>query len=81
MLYFWHSIANNMLTLASNMFTDLNLTDMETCYKVFRREILAQIEIDRGPFRIRARDHSEGCEAPDAPTYLRGRDQLFRPYL
>ena len=37
-LYFWHSVANNMLTLASNMFTDLNLTDMETCYKVFRRE-------------------------------------------
>lgn len=44
-LYFWHSIANYLLTLASNMFTDLNLTDMETCYKVFRREVLAQIDI------------------------------------
>ncbi|MDB5309711.1 MAG: arnC 5 [Gemmataceae bacterium] len=39
-LYFWHSIANRMLTTLSNMFTNLNLTDMETCYKVFRREVL-----------------------------------------
>jgi glycosyltransferase involved in cell wall biosynthesis len=44
-LYFWHSVANNLLTLASNMLTNLNLTDMETCYKVFRREILVQIDI------------------------------------
>jgi glycosyltransferase involved in cell wall biosynthesis len=39
-LYFWHSIANSVLTTASNMFSNLNLTDMETCYKVFRREVL-----------------------------------------
>lgn len=39
-LYFWHSIANRMLTTTSNIFTNLNLTDMETCYKVFRREVL-----------------------------------------
>jgi glycosyltransferase involved in cell wall biosynthesis len=39
-LYFWHSLANKGLTLLSNMFTDLNLTDMETCYKVFRREVI-----------------------------------------
>src|ERR1022692_2745486 len=39
-LYFWHSLANWMLTTTSNMFTNLNLTDMETCYKVFRREVL-----------------------------------------
>jgi glycosyltransferase involved in cell wall biosynthesis len=39
-LYFWHSIANWMLTTTSNIFTNLNLTDMETCYKVFRREVL-----------------------------------------
>ncbi len=44
-LYFWHSVANRMLTLASNMFTDLNLTDMETCYKVFRREVVQRIDI------------------------------------
>lgn len=39
-LYFWHSVGNKLLTLVSNMFTDINLTDMETCYKVFRREII-----------------------------------------
>jgi glycosyltransferase involved in cell wall biosynthesis len=39
-LYFWHLVANKVLTLLSNMFTNLNLTDMETCYKVFRREVL-----------------------------------------
>jgi glycosyltransferase involved in cell wall biosynthesis len=39
-LYFWHYVANRMLTLLSNMFTNLNLTDMETCYKVFRREVI-----------------------------------------
>lgn len=42
-LYFWHSVANRMLTTLSNMFTDLNLTDMETCYKVFRREVIEAI--------------------------------------
>jgi glycosyltransferase involved in cell wall biosynthesis len=49
-LYFWHRVANQLLTLASNMFTDLNLTDMETCYKVFRREILAQIDVVENRF-------------------------------
>jgi glycosyltransferase involved in cell wall biosynthesis len=42
-LYFWHYIANRMLTTLSNVFTDLNLSDMETCYKVFRREVLQTI--------------------------------------
>ena len=42
-LYFWHSVANRWLTWLSNMFTDLNLTDMETCYKVFRREVIETI--------------------------------------
>jgi glycosyltransferase involved in cell wall biosynthesis len=42
-LYFWHYVANRVLTTISNMFTDLNLTDMETCYKVFRREVLESI--------------------------------------
>jgi glycosyltransferase involved in cell wall biosynthesis len=44
-LYFWHFIANKMLTLLSNWFTNLNLTDMETCYKVFRREVLQGIKL------------------------------------
>ncbi len=49
-LYFWHSVGNRVLTLVSNMLTDLNLTDMETCYKVFRREILAEIDITENRF-------------------------------
>jgi glycosyltransferase involved in cell wall biosynthesis len=49
-LYFWHSVANKALTLLSNMFTNLNLTDMETCYKVFRREVLADITIKSDRF-------------------------------
>jgi glycosyltransferase involved in cell wall biosynthesis len=49
-LYFWHSIGNRFLTMLSNMMTDINLTDMETCYKVFRSEILRQIEIKENRF-------------------------------
>ncbi len=49
-LYFWHTIANRILTLASNIFTNLNLTDMETCYKVFRREIIQSIVIEENRF-------------------------------
>lgn len=49
-LYFWHSIGNRVLTLASNMFTDLNLTDMETCYKAFKREIIQGITIVENRF-------------------------------
>jgi glycosyltransferase involved in cell wall biosynthesis len=49
-LYFWHFVGNRLLTLASNMATNLNLTDMETCYKVFRREVLAKIHIEENRF-------------------------------
>ena len=49
-VYFWHSVGNKFLTLLSNMFTDLNLTDMEVCYKVFRREILHKIRIEENRF-------------------------------
>ena len=49
-LYYWHSIGNNLLTQFSNMATDLNLTDMETCYKVFRREVLQRIKIEENRF-------------------------------
>jgi len=49
-LYYWHSVGNRFLTWLSNMFTNLNLTDMETCYKVFRREILQQITIQENRF-------------------------------
>jgi dolichol-phosphate mannosyltransferase len=49
-LYFWHYLGNRFLTLLSNMFTDLNLTDIETCYKVFRREIIQNIDIKEDRF-------------------------------
>ncbi|MEI6819288.1 MAG: glycosyltransferase family 2 protein [Verrucomicrobiota bacterium] len=49
-LYFWHSVGNQFLTLMSNMFTNMNLTDMETCYKVFRREVLQKIVIQENRF-------------------------------
>ena len=49
-LYFWHSMGNAFLTFLSNMFTNLNLTDMETCYKAFRAELLKQIEIEENGF-------------------------------
>jgi glycosyltransferase involved in cell wall biosynthesis len=49
-LYFWHSVGNWMLTLFSNALTDLNLTDMETCYKVFRREVIQSIPLEEDRF-------------------------------
>ncbi len=53
-VYFWHMLGNRLITLFSNMMTDLNLTDVETCYKAFRREVLRQIELreDRFGFEI-----------------------------
>ena len=51
-LYFWHTIGNRFLTLASNMFTNLNLTDMETCYKMFRREVVQSMTIESRRFGI-----------------------------
>jgi len=49
-LYFWHSVGNWFLTLVSNMITNLNMTDMETCYKVFRREVIQSIPLEENRF-------------------------------
>ena len=51
-LYFWHMVGNKFLTLLSNMFTNINLTDMECCYKVFRKEILEKISIEEERFGV-----------------------------
>ncbi len=51
-LYYWHSLGNQFLTQLSNMFTNLNLTDMECCYKLFRREIIQQITIEENRFGV-----------------------------
>lgn len=51
-LYFWHYLGNSVITLLSNMFTNLNLTDMETCYKVFRKEVIKGITIESKRFGV-----------------------------
>ncbi|MGD9220433.1 MAG: glycosyltransferase family 2 protein, partial [Desulfobacterales bacterium] len=51
-LYYWHSLGNKFLTQLSNMFSDLNLTDMECCYKVFRREVIQDIQIEERRFGV-----------------------------
>jgi glycosyltransferase involved in cell wall biosynthesis len=51
-LYYWHSVGNKLLTTLSNMFTNLNLTDMETCYKVFRKEVLDSFVLEEDRFGI-----------------------------
>jgi 2-polyprenyl-3-methyl-5-hydroxy-6-metoxy-1,4-benzoquinol methylase len=51
-LYYWHSVGNRLLTTVSNMFSGLNLTDMETCYKVFRREVLETLDLQEDRFGI-----------------------------
>lgn len=51
-LYFWHFVGNSMVTLLSNMFTNLNLTDMETCYKVFKKEVIKNITIESKRFGV-----------------------------
>ncbi len=64
-VYFWHMVGNRFLTLLSNMFTNLNLTDMETCYKVFRREVIQGIKIEEDRFgfepEITAKVSRRGC--------------------
>jgi len=51
-LYFWHFLGNSLLTFVSNMFSDLNLTDMETCYKIFRRDVVQSIDIKENRFGV-----------------------------
>lgn len=75
--YFWHYVGNTGLTLLSNMFTNLNLTDMETCYKLFRREILQQITIEEDRFgfepEITAKVAHLGCRIYEVPISYYGR--------
>ncbi len=76
-LYFWHSLGNRLLTTLSNMATNLNLTDMETCYKVFKTEILRSIPLrsDRFGFEpeITAKIAKLGCRVYEVPISYRGR--------
>jgi len=76
-LYFWHSLGNRLLTTLSNAFTNLNLTDMETCYKVFRREVIQNlvIETDRFGFEpeITAKLSKTPCVLYEVPISYHGR--------
>jgi hypothetical protein len=76
-LYFWHSVGNGVLTLLSNMFTNLNLTDMETGYKAFRREIIQKIVIEENRFgfepEITAKVAKLGCRIYEVGISYYGR--------
>src|SRR5205814_6020085 len=76
-LYFWHRLGNGFLTLLSNMLTNLNLTDMETCYKAFRREIIQSIEIEENRFgfepEVTAKVAKLGCRIYEVGISYSGR--------
>ena len=67
-VYFWHMIGNRFLTLLSNMFTNINLTDMETCYKMFRREVIQSVEIEEDRF---------GFEPEITAKVARGNNRIY----
>ncbi len=76
-VYFWHRVGNGVLTLMSNMFTNINLTDMETCYKVFKREIIQSIAIEENRFgfepEITAKVAKMGCRIYEVGISYYGR--------
>ena len=76
-LYFWHRVGNGFLTLLSNMLTNLNLSDMETCYKVFRREIIQKIDIQEDRFgfepEVTAKVAKLGCRVYEVGISYYGR--------
>ena len=76
-LYFWHYVGNRILTLLSNAFTNLNLTDMETCYKIFRREVIQSIQIEENRFgfepEITAKIAAIGCRVFEVGISYAGR--------
>jgi len=76
-VYFWHMVGNRFLTLLSNMFTNLNLTDVETCYKVFRRDFLLSITIEENRFgvepEVTAKVAQAGCRVFEVGISYNGR--------
>jgi glycosyltransferase involved in cell wall biosynthesis len=76
-VYFWHMMGNRFLTLLSNMFTNINLTDMETCYKMFRREVIQAINIEESRFgfepEITAKVAGMGCRIYEVGISYYGR--------
>ena len=79
-VYFWHMVGNRFLTLLSNMFTGINLTDMETCYKVFRREVLQKIKIEENRFGFEPEITAKIAALPDCRIYEVGISYYGRTY-
>ena len=80
-LFFWHSIGNKMLTFASNMFTNLNLTDMETCYKLFRADILKSIKLKENRFGFEPEVTAKTARIKGVRIYEVGISYYGRTYL
>jgi glycosyltransferase involved in cell wall biosynthesis len=79
-LYFWHYLGNRFLTILSNMFTNLNLTDMETGYKVFRREIIQNINLEQDRFGIEPEMTAKLARVPNIRIYEVGISYFGRTY-
>ena len=79
-LFFWHSIGNKMLTFLSNMFTNLNLTDMETCYKLFRADILKQLRLKENRFGFEPEVIAKVSRYPNVRIYEVGISYYGRTY-
>ncbi len=80
-LFFWHSIGNKMLTFASNMFTNLNLTDMETCYKIFRADILKSLYLKECRFGFEPEVTAKTARIKGVRIYEVGISYYGRTYL
>jgi glycosyltransferase involved in cell wall biosynthesis len=79
-LFFWHSIGNQVLTFLSNMFTDLNLTDMETCYKLFRRDIIQGLHLQEKRFGFEPEVTAKVARVPGVRLYEVGISYYGRTY-
>lgn len=79
-LFFWHSIGNKVLTFLSNMVTDLNLTDMETCYKLFRRDIIQGLQLEEKRFGFEPEVTAKVARIPGVRIYEVGISYYGRTY-
>ncbi len=79
-VYFWHMVGNKFLTLLSNMFTNLNLTDMETCYKVMKREVVKRITLEENRFGFEPEITAKIAKIPDIVIYEVGISYYGRTY-
>jgi hypothetical protein len=79
-LFFWHTIGNKMLTFLSNMFTNLNLTDMETCYKLFRRETIQSLPLKEKRFGFEPEVTARISRIPNIRIYEVGISYYGRTY-